>query len=212
MLRATEHTAAANRDIAAALPLADPTDFEDARRGFIADSPNRLLENPDGSVAFDLDTYAFVRDAPAPSTVNPSLWRQSQLLAITGLFEVIPGIYQVRNFDLAVITFIRGATGWIVVDPLVTSAPAAEALRLVREHVEDLPVVAVLSTHSHADHFSGIAGVTSREDVESGRVAYIAPISFVEESVSENVLAGNAMSRRASYMYGNAVPRVPRVQ
>lgn len=191
------------------LPLDDPNDFDDARRGFIADSPRRLLTNPDGSTAFDLDAYGFVRDTPAPATVNPSLWRQSQLLAITGLFEVVPGIYQVRNFDLAVITFIRGETGWIVVDPLVTSAPAAEALRLVCEHVEDLPVVAVLSTHSHADHFGGIAGVASREDVESGRVAYIAPIGFVEESVSENVLAGNAMSRRASYMYGNAVPPSP---
>lgn len=206
---ASSHTRAANQEVHSALPFADQTDFENARRGFIADSPNRVITNPDGSASFDLDAYGFVRDNPAPDTVNPSLWRQSQLLAITGLFEVADGIYQVRNFDLAVMTFIRGRTGWIVVDPLVTAAPAAEALRLVREHVVDLPVVAVLSTHSRADHFGGIEGVADRADVQSGRVRYIVPVGFVEESVSENVLAGNVMARRASYMYGNAVPAGP---
>ena len=208
-MAASPHTVSANQELLAQLPFADQTDFENARRGFIADSPNRVITNPDGSPSFDLDAYGFVRDAAAPDTVNPSLWRQSQLLAITGLFEVAEGIYQVRNFDLAVMTFIRGNTGWIVVDPLVTAAPAAEALRLVREHVADLPVVAVLSTHSHADHFGGIEGVADRADVESGRVRYIVPVGFIEESVSENVLAGNVMARRASYMYGNAVPPGP---
>lgn len=208
-MTASTHTVSANQEILEVLPFADQTDFENARRGFIADSPNRVITNPDGTPSFDLDAYGFVRDEPAPDTVNPSLWRQSQLLAITGLFEVAEGIYQVRNFDLAVMTFIRGATGWIVVDPLVTAAPAAEALRLVREHVADLPVVAVLSTHSHADHFGGIEGVAARADVEFGRVRYIVPVGFIEESVSENVLAGNVMARRASYMYGNAVPAGP---
>lgn len=208
-MNASEHTTSLNRGLLDELPFDDQTDFEDARRGFIADSPNRVITNPDGSPAFDLDAYGFVRDNPAPDTVNPSLWRQSQLLAITGLFEVTEGIYQVRNFDLSVMSFIRGATGWIVVDPLVTEAPAAEGLRLLREHVADLPVVAVLSTHSHADHFGGIGGVADRADVESGRVPYIVPAGFVEESISENVLAGNVMSRRASYMYGNAVPPGP---
>jgi alkyl sulfatase BDS1-like metallo-beta-lactamase superfamily hydrolase len=208
-MNASEHTTSENRRLVAELPFADQADFDNARRGFIADSPNRVIANPDGSPSFDLDVYAFVRDNPAPDTVNPSLWRQSQLLAITGLFEVAEGIYQVRNFDLAVMSFIRGATGWIVVDPLVTAAPAAEGLRLLREHVADLPVVAVLSTHSHADHFGGIEGVADRADVESGRVRYIVPVGFVAESVSENVLAGNVMARRASYMYGNAVPPGP---
>ena len=110
---ASSHTRAANQEVHSALPFADQTDFENARRGFIADSPNRVITNPDGSASFDLDAYGFVRDNPAPDTVNPSLWRQSQLLAITGLFEVADGIYQVRNFDLAVMTFIRGRTGWI---------------------------------------------------------------------------------------------------
>jgi alkyl sulfatase BDS1-like metallo-beta-lactamase superfamily hydrolase len=114
-----------------------------------------VITNPDGSVSFDLDAYGFVRDVPAPDTVNPSLWRQSQLLGSPACSRWSPAIYQVRNFDLAVMSFIRGETGWIVVDPLVTAAPAAEALRLVREHVADLPVTAVLSTHSHADHFGG---------------------------------------------------------
>ena len=206
---ASAHTSAANQELLGVLPFDDTTDFDNARRGFIADAPQRLITNPDGSPSFDLDAYGFVRDVPAPDTVNPSLWRQAQLLAITGLFEVVDGIYQVRNFDLAVMTFIRGETGWIVVDPLVTSAPAAEALRLVREHVADLPVTAVLSTHSHADHFGGITGVVDPADVASGRVRYVVPAGFVEESVSENVLAGNVMSRRASYMYGNAVPPGP---
>lgn len=208
-MAASPHTVSTNQELLTQLPFADETDFENARRGFIADSPNRIIRNPDGSASFDLDAYGFVRDNEAPDTVNPSLWRQSQLLAITGLFEVAEGIYQVRNFDLAVMTFIRGKTGWIVVDPLVTAAPAAEALRLVREHVADLPVVAVLSTHSHADHFGGIEGVADRADVESGRVRYVVPVGFIAESVSENVLAGNVMARRASYMYGNAVPPGP---
>ena len=208
-MNASEHTTSVNREYLSALPFADQTDFADARRGFIADSPHRLITNPDGSPSFDLDAYDFVRDAPAPDTVNPSLWRQSQLLGITGLFEVAEGIYQVRNFDLSVMTFIRGESGWIVVDPLVSASPAAEGLRLVREHVADLPVVAVLSTHSHADHFGGIEGVADRADVESGRVRYVVPVGFLEESVSENMLAGNVMARRASYMYGNAVPPGP---
>jgi alkyl sulfatase BDS1-like metallo-beta-lactamase superfamily hydrolase len=206
---ATSHTRAGQAAVLASLPFDDTTDFEDARRGFIADATARLITNPDGSPSFDLDAYGFVRDEPAPDTVNPSLWRQSQLVAITGLFEVVEGIYQVRNFDLAVMSFIRGETGWIVVDPLVTAAPAAEALRLVREHVADLPVVAVLSTHSHADHFAGIEGVVDAADVRGGRVRYVVPVGFVEESVSENVLAGTVMGRRSSYMYGNAVPPGP---
>jgi alkyl sulfatase BDS1-like metallo-beta-lactamase superfamily hydrolase len=206
---ATTRTAEVNRTLLDRLPFDDTSDFDDARRGLIADTPHRQISNPDGSVSFDLDAYDFVRGAEAPDTVNPSLWRQSQLVGITGLFEVVEGIYQVRNYDLAVMTFIRGTSGWIVVDPLVTAAPAAEALRMVREHVEDLPPVAVLSTHSHADHFGGIEGVADRADVDAGRVRYVVPAGFVEESVSENVLAGNVMSRRASYMYGNAVPPGP---
>jgi alkyl sulfatase BDS1-like metallo-beta-lactamase superfamily hydrolase len=208
-MSATEHTRAANRAVLHQLPFADQTDFENARRGFIADTPSRVITNPDGSPSIDVDAYGFVRDTPAPDTVNPSLWRQSQLVSITGLFEVVEGVYQVRNLDLAVMTFIRGQKGWIVVDPLVTAAPAAEGLRLLREHVADLPVTAVLSTHSHADHFGGIEGVADRADVEAGRVRYVVPVGFVRESVSENVLAGNVMSRRASYMYGNAVPPGP---
>ncbi len=208
-MTASNHTKAANRQVLDQLPFQDDTDFENARRGFIADSSSREIRNPDGSVSFDLDAYSFVRDSDAPDTVNPSLWRQSQLIGITGLFEVVDGVYQVRNFDLAVMSLIRGETGWIVVDPLVTAAPAAEALRLAQEHVADVPVTAVLSTHSHADHFGGIEGVVDRSDVDAGRVRYVVPAGFVEESISENVLAGNVMSRRASYMYGNAVPPGP---
>ena len=135
--------------------------------------------------------------------MNPSLWRQGKLNAIAGIFEVVPGIYQARGFDLAVMSFLRTDGGWIVVDPLVTVEPARAAMDLVRKHVADLPVVAVIYTHSHADHFGGVRAVVSDEDLAAGRVRIIAPVDFLEEAVSENVLAGNVMSRRASYMYGN---------
>jgi alkyl sulfatase BDS1-like metallo-beta-lactamase superfamily hydrolase len=206
---ASSFTSAANDGVLHQLPFDDVTDFENAKRGFIADTPNRQIPARAGHVAMDLDTYGFVRGTPAPDTANPSLWRQTQLLGITGLFEVVDGIYQVRNFDLSVMSFIRGKVGWIVVDPLISVETAAEGIRLLREHVEDLPVTAVIATHSHVDHFGGIAGVTSREEVEAGAVRFVAPVGFLEQSVSENVMAGNVMSRRASYMYGNAVPPGP---
>jgi alkyl sulfatase BDS1-like metallo-beta-lactamase superfamily hydrolase len=143
----------------------------------------------------------------APATVNPSLWRQSQLNAQhNGLFEVVDGIYQVRSFDIANMTLIRSNTGWIIIDPLTSSESSAAALALANEHLGERPVVAVLITHSHADHFAGVLGVVSQQQVRSGEVPLIAPEDFVNESLNENVLAGNAMNRRATYMYGNLLP------
>jgi alkyl sulfatase BDS1-like metallo-beta-lactamase superfamily hydrolase len=137
--------------------------------------------------------------------VNPSLWRQSQLVSIAGLFEVTEGVYQARGFDLSVTSFLRTDSGWIIVDPLISVEPMRAAFALVREHVADLPVEAVIYTHSHVDHYGGVRAVVSEEDLSAGRVKIIAPVGFLEESVSENVLLGNVMSRRASYMYGNLI-------
>ena len=192
----------------AELPFDDTQDFEDARRGFIGRLDPCVIRAADGRVVWDLDSYRFL-EGPAPSTANPSLWRQSQLNTIDGLFEVVPGIYQVRGFDLSNITFVEGDTGVLVIDPLVSNEPAAAALALYREHRGNRPVVGVMYSHSHADHFGGVKGVTTQEDVDAGRCVVIAPDGFLEHAVSENVYAGTAMLRRAGYMFGAALERGP---
>ncbi len=192
----------------AELPFDDTQDFEDARRGFIGRLDPCVIRAADGRVVWDLDSYRFL-EGPAPFTANPSLWRQSQLNTIDGLFEVVPGIYQVRGFDLSNITFVEGDTGVLVIDPLVSNEPAAAALALYREHRGDRPVVGVMYSHSHADHFGGVKGVTTQEDVDAGRCVVIAPDGFLEHAVSENVYAGTAMLRRAGYMFGAALERGP---
>lgn len=203
---ATAPTIAANDALRAYLPFDDQSDFEDARRGLIATVPGGKVMLADGSVSYDATQFDFL-EGEAPATANPSLWRQSALNAIAGLFEVTPGIYQFRGYDLANMSFIRGETGWIVVDPLTAVETAEAGLKLLREHVEDLPVSAVIITHSHADHFGGVKGVVDEADIAAGRVDAIAPEHFFEESVNENLMAGNHMSRRASYMYGNLLEK-----
>ncbi|HTJ94370.1 MAG TPA: alkyl sulfatase dimerization domain-containing protein [Pararobbsia sp.] len=208
---ATPATAAQNRQVQDMLPFGDTRDFDDARRGFIADLPASTIADASGRAVIDLGAYDFLKtDQAAPDTVNPSLWRQSQLLDIRGLFKVVDGIYQVRNIDLANITFVRGRTGWIVIDPLTSVETARAALELVNAKVARLPVSAVIYTHSHVDHFAGVRGIVDEKDVRSGKIPVIAPAGFMEEAVSENVFAGNAMSRRASYMYGNLLPKGPK--
>jgi alkyl sulfatase BDS1-like metallo-beta-lactamase superfamily hydrolase len=147
----------------------------------------------------------------APATVNPSLWRQMLLVNLTGLFKVDEHIYQVRNYDLSNITFIEGKSGLIVMDPLVSAEPARAALDLYFEHRPKKPVVAVIYSHSHIDHFGGVRGIVDEADLKAGKVKIIAPLGFVENSIEENVMAGNAMSRRASYMYGNVLPKDEKV-
>lgn len=198
---ATTATAASNSDIAARLPLADQTDFEDARRGLLAQLKGDIV-NPDGSVAWSVEAFDFL-SGNAPPTANPSLWRQSQLTAIHGLFEVVPGVYQLRGYDLSVMTLIAGKSGWIVIDPLLTAAPAKASLELANKTLGNRPVVAVIYTHSHADHFGGVLGVTSAEDLKNGKVAIYAPAGFTSETVGESVLAGTAMGRRAQYQFGS---------
>ncbi|MGB0435426.1 MAG: alkyl/aryl-sulfatase [Mycobacterium sp.] len=202
---------AAHREHLSTLPFEDTRDFEDADRGFIAAKHPCVIKAADGRVVWDNDVYAFLA-GDAPTTVHPSLWRQSSLVAKQGLYEVVEGIYQVRGFDLSNITFVEGDTGIIVIDPLVSTEVAAAALALYREHRGDRAVVAVIYTHSHVDHFGGVLGVTTQSDVDAGTVAVLAPEGFVEHAVQENVYAGTAMARRAGYMYGAVLERGPQAQ
>jgi alkyl sulfatase BDS1-like metallo-beta-lactamase superfamily hydrolase len=194
------------------LPFGDTTDFDTADRGFIAALSPCVIKAADGRVVWDNDSYSFL-DGPAPTSVHPSLWRQSILNAKQGLYEVVPGIYQVRGLDISNISFIEGDTGIIVIDPLVSTEVAAAALDLYRTHRGgDRPVVAVIYTHSHVDHFGGVLGVTSQADVDAGKVAVLAPEGFTAHAVQENVYAGPAMTRRATYMYGSLLERGPQGQ
>jgi hypothetical protein len=191
------------------LLFSDLQDFDDADRGFIAALEPGIVRNSDGYVVWDSDSYAFLDD-DCPPTVNPSLWRQSRLCARQGLFEVTDRIYQVRGLDLSNMTLVEGDTGVIVIDPLISAETAAAGLALYRAHRGDRPVTGVIYTHSHIDHFGGVKGVTTVEDVAAGRCPVLAPAGFVEHAVAENVYAGTAMGRRAAYMYGAALPRGPR--
>lgn len=191
------------------LPFQDDADFRAADRGFIAALSPCVIRAADGRIVWDNDAYAFL-DGPAPTSVHPSLWRQSTLAAKQGLYEVVPGIYQVRGLDISNVTFVETDNGIIVIDPLISTEVAAAALALYREHRGGArPVVAVIYTHSHVDHFGGVLGVTSQADVDAGTVAVLAPEGFIEHAVSENVYAGPAMTRRATYMYGTLLPRGP---
>jgi len=183
------------------LPFEDRQDFDFASRGYLGTLADPVIHRADGAVVWDLSAYDFLQ-GDAPDTVNPSLWRHAQLLAKSGLFQVSDTIWQVRGFDLSNITFIKGETGWIVIDPLTTAEVAKAAYALVTEKLGARPIVAVIYTHSHTDHFGGVKGVISQADVDAGKVQVIAPQGFLEEAVSENVIAGVAMSRRATYQFG----------
>ncbi|EPS5940280.1 alkyl/aryl-sulfatase [Klebsiella quasipneumoniae] len=201
---ATPATREANQALYRKLPFADKTDFNNAHQGFIAPLPPAMLKGDQGNIIWDPAKYNFVKEGEkAPDTVNPSLWRQSQLLNIGGLFKVTDGVYQIRNLDLSNMTIIEGKTGITIIDPLLSAEPAKEALALYFAHRPKKPVVAVLFTHSHVDHYGGIRGVVDEADVKAGKVKIYAPDGFMKEAVSENIMAGTAMSRRASYMYGN---------
>ncbi|MCB1644290.1 MAG: MBL fold metallo-hydrolase [Pseudomonadales bacterium] len=207
---ASEFTRRVNQTFADYLDFSDETSFENARRGFIATINPMVIDHDRGPrPAFELESSAFIT-GDAPDTVNPSLWRQAKLNAQHhGLYEVCDGIYQIRSFDIANMTLIRGETGWIVIDPMTATESSRRGLALANEHLGERPVVAVIHTHSHADHYLGVLGVVSADDVESGKVQVIAPVDFVKEAISENVLAGNVMNRRATYMYGNLLESSP---
>lgn len=205
----TEHTLRLNRAAAEGLDLDHPEDFEAATRGRIAREGRVRVVGEDGTVIWDTGDYDFVT-GDAPASVHPSLWRQEKLNNEHGLFEVTDGIWQVRGYDLANMSIIRGETGWILVDPLGSEETGQRAIEFARKHLGEVPIRAVLFTHSHIDHFGGIKGVVSDEQLASGEVRVIAPEGFIEESVSENILAGVAMGRRATFMFGFGLPRTPR--
>ena len=205
---ATPATKTVNKDLLKNLPFHDMKDFKNAQKGFIARGEEEI-KDADGKIVWSTKKFAFMQDLKrkAPATVNPSLWRQMLLVNLTGLFKVDEHIYQVRNYDLSNITFIEGKSGLIVMDPLVSAEPAKAALDLYYEHRPKKPVVAVIYSHSHIDHFGGVRGIVDEADLKAGKVKIFAPLGFVENSIEENVMAGNAMSRRASYMYGNVLPK-----
>nr|WP_032468173.1 alkyl sulfatase dimerization domain-containing protein [Vibrio sp. RC586] len=206
---ATQATIEANQAVYKALDFKDQTDFKNAQRGLIAKQDVVTIKNANGNVVWDLEAYKkfITLDAKAPDSVNPSLWRNAQLNVINGLFEVTDGIYQVRAYDLSNITFVKGDTGWIVFDPLISQETAKAALDFVNAQLGERPVTAVVYSHSHIDHFGGVRGIVNEEDVKAGKVKIIASHGFTEHAVSENVIAGNAMGRRAIYMYGALLPR-----
>ena len=196
-------TRTANENLANRLPLTDQQDFEDASRGLLAAISAPAILDDDGNSVWEIAQFDFVTGG-APDTVNPSLWRQGELVAKHGLFEVAPGLYQVRGYDLSVMTLIEGQSGWIIIDPLTNVETARAALKLANDTLGSKPVSALLYTHSHADHFGGAKGILPDG---AGEVPVIAPQHFSEEAVSENVLAGNHMTRRATLMFGSTLPR-----
>jgi alkyl sulfatase BDS1-like metallo-beta-lactamase superfamily hydrolase len=205
---ATESTRHANQAVRDALPFSDQTDFDNARRGLIAPLTPKIIKGEQGNIVYDTTALDFL-SGEAPETANPSLWRQGQLNQISGLFEVTDGVYQVRGLDLSVMSFIAGENGWIVVDPLISTEVANAGLELLKQHVADRPVSAVILTHSHADHFGGVKGIVTDDEIVERNIPVIAPEGFYDESVGENLIAGNTMSRRAGYMFGSLLPQSP---
>jgi alkyl sulfatase BDS1-like metallo-beta-lactamase superfamily hydrolase len=192
------------------LPFDDRRDFEEAQKGFIAAPDYKQIKAEAGHVAWDMGSYEFLLQGKDFDSIHPSLQRQAVLNMAYGLYEVLPGkIYQVRGYDLANISFIKSKTGWIVFDPLTAKETAAAALKFINEQIGERPVVAVVYSHSHADHFGGVRGVAEEADVRSGKVKIIAPVGFMDHAVAENVYAGNAMNRRLFFQYGVLLPRSP---
>lgn len=209
----SEHTIRKQQALRQSMPFADKRDFEEQRRGFIARPAYDRIVDASGNVVWDMGRYDFLLTGEDFDSIHPSLQRQATLNMNYGLYEVVPGkIYQVRGFDLSNMTLIRGDTGWIVFDVLLTPDTAAAALAFANQKLGARPVVAVVYSHSHADHFGGIRGVVDEKDVRSGKVTVIAPRGFMQNVVAENVYAGNAMTRRASYQYGVVIPASPFAQ
>ncbi|MGE0419576.1 MAG: alkyl/aryl-sulfatase [Acetobacteraceae bacterium] len=206
----SDHTRQILRQARAALPFGDTQDFEEQKRGLIAPMTEMEIPADAGHTAWDMRRFAFVDQQDEFESIHPSLHRIARLNNNYGLYEVIPGIYQVRGFDLSQTTFIRGKTGWIVFDTLISAEPMRAAWKLLQQHVGGgLPVTAVVYSHSHADHWGGVRGIVSEDDVRAGKVAIIAPRDFMRFTVSENVFAGNAMNRRLFYQYGLLLPVNP---
>lgn len=203
----SKYTREVLRKARASLPFHDKKDLEEQKKGLIAPMKDLKIMADAGHVAWDMERFQFLNEHDDFDSIHPSLLRQSRLNNNYGLYEVIPGIYQVRGLDLSNLTFVRGKTGWIVFDPLVSKEPARAAWQLFQQHVgQGLPVSAVIYSHTHGDHWGGVRGIVDEADVRSGKVPVIAPVDFLEYAISENVFAGNAMNRRLFYQYGLLLP------
>jgi len=202
----SQFTLQANTKVKEKLKLLDPQDFEQANKGLIAKAPLIPIVDKNGKVVWDNQAYNFIKGA-APNTVNPSLWRQEKLNNIRGLFKISDGVYQVRGFDFANMSIIESETGWIIVDPLTAKETAEAALKFAQQHLGIKPIKAIIITHAHMDHFGGILGIITPEEVKEQGIRIIAPEGFMEAATSENIIAGIAMARRSSYMYGKNLPR-----
>lgn len=206
----SKYTIQLQEALRSSLPFEDKRDAEEAQKGFIASPDYKQIKAEDGHVAWDMASYGWLLDNKQYNSINPSLQRQAVINMAYGLYEVVPDhIYQVRGYDLANISFIKGKTGWIVIDPLTAKETAHAALGFINEKLGKRPVVAVIYSHSHGDHYGGVRGVVDEADVKSGKVPVIAPIGFMEHAISENVYAGNAMNRRMFFQYGVLLPRGP---
>ena len=201
---ASQFTLESNLELAETLDIENQVDFDNAKRGLIAEAPVNKLNNARGTQIWDAASYDFVQ-GDAPDTVNPSLWRQAKLNNIRGLFEVEKGLYQLRGFDLANMSLIKSDNGWIVVDPLTTLETSRVAMDFAEQHLGPINITGVIFTHSHVDHFGGILALLDAQQVAEKNIPVIAPIGFVHEAVSENIIAGPAMIRRGSYMYGDSL-------
>lgn len=208
---ASPTTAAVNQAVLKALPFEDRADYDAARKGLVAAFEGQV-KNADGKPVWDTHQYDFLKQAQAPDSVNPSLWRMAQLNANAGLFQVTDKVYQIRGIDLANMTIIEGDDGLIIIDPLYVTETAKAGLELYYQNRPRKPVVAVIYSHSHIDHFGGVRGVVEEADVKAGKVRIYAPDGFMEHAIQENVLAGTAMFRRGMYQSGGAVPRTERGQ
>ena len=206
---ATAAVKARQAAVKAELPFSDRADFADAARGFVATMADVHIVNDKGRTVWNLGPYGFLNEPDSPDTVNPSLWRQAQLNLQNGLFEVVPGVYQIRGLDLANMTLIEGDRGVAVVDCLTSIEGARAGMELYFQHRGRKPVSAVILTHTHADHWGGLRGVLTEEEISGGQVPIIAPDGFMEYAVSENVIAGPAMHRRAQYQFGHFLPPGP---
>lgn len=208
--QASEYTIQLQQKLRTSLPFADDRDFEESRRGFIAEPDYRQITAENGRVVWDMSRYDFLLNSQTYDSIHPSLQRQATLNMNYGLYEIVPDfMYQVRGFDLANMTLVMGDSGWLIFDVLLSSQTANAALSLANQHLGERPVKAVVYSHSHIDHFGGIRGVVDEAQVTEGIVQIIAPKGFMAEAISENVYAGNAMSRRAGFQYGRNIPSSP---
>ena len=206
----SKYTIELQQQLRSSLPFEDKQDFEEMKKGFIAAPEYRQIMADAGHVAWDIGKYDYLlNEGENYDSIHPSLQRQALLNMNYGLYEVMEGVYQIRGYDLANITFIKGDTGWIIFDPLTCKETARAALKFINEQLGERPVVAVVFSHSHGDHFGGVRGVVDEKDVTSGKVKVIAPIGFMYHAVSENVYAGTAMGRRVAYQYGALLPASP---